>query len=150
MKKKRHKLILELIEKYDIGTQEELLVMLREKGCDVTQATVSRDVKELRLLKTLSSNGIYKYSVEKVADNGYTGIFDALFQSAMTKVDYAGNVCVIKCSPGLAGAACATIDAMNVHEVVGTIAGDDTIFMLCRTPDEAHGVCEALNRMIGR
>ena len=150
MKKKRHKLILELIEKYDIGTQEELLVMLREKGCDVTQATVSRDVKELRLLKTLSSNGIYKYSVEKVADNGYTGIFDALFQNAMTKVDYAGNVCVIKCSPGLAGAACATIDAMNVHEVVGTIAGDDTIFMLCRTPDEAHGVCEALNRMIGR
>ena len=150
MKKKRQKLILELIEKYDIGTQEELLVMLREKGCDVTQATVSRDVKELRLLKTLSSNGIYKYSVEKVADNGYTGIFDALFQSAMTKVDYAGNVCVIKCSPGLAGAACATIDAMNVHEVVGTIAGDDTIFMLCRTPDEAHGVCEALNRMIGR
>ena len=150
MKKKRHKLILELIEKYDIGTQEELLVMLREKGCDVTQATVSRDVKELRVVKTLSSNGIYKYSVEKVADNGYAGIFDALFQSAMTKVDYAGNVCVIKCSPGLAGAACATIDAMNVHEVVGTIAGDDTIFMLCRTPDEAHGVCEALNRMIGR
>lgn len=150
MKKKRHKLILELIEQYDIGTQEELLSMLRDKGCDVTQATVSRDVKELRLLKTLSSGGIYKYSVEKVNDNGYTGMFDALFQSAMTKVDYAGNICVIKCSPGLAGAACATIDAMNVHEVVGTIAGDDTIFMLCRTPDEAHGVCEALNRMIGR
>lgn len=150
MKKKRHKLIFELIEKYDIGTQEELLRMLREKGCDVTQATVSRDIKELRLLKTLGANGLYKYSVEKVADTGYTGIFDALFQSAMTKVDYAGNICVIKCSPGLAGAACATIDAMNVHEVVGTIAGDDTIFMLCRTADEASGVAEALNRMIGR
>lgn len=150
MKRKRHKLILELIEKYEIGTQEELLQMLREKGCDVTQATVSRDVKELRLLKTLGANGVYKYSVEKVADNSYTGMFDALFQSAMTKVDYAGNICVIKCSPGLAGAACATIDAMNVHEVVGTIAGDDTIFMLCRTSDEARGVAEALNRMIGR
>ncbi len=150
MKKKRHKLILELIEKYDIGTQDELLVMLRDRGCDVTQATVSRDVKELRLIKVLGSNGIYKYSVEKVKDNGYAGMFDALFQSAMTKVDYAGNICVIKCSPGLAGAACATIDAMNVHEVVGTIAGDDTIFMLCRTSDEAHGVAEALNRMIGR
>ena len=150
MKKKRHKLILELIDKYDIGTQEELLVMLRDKGCDVTQATVSRDVKELRLLKTLGANGVYKYTVEKVADNGYTGMFDALFQSAMTKVDYAGNICVIKCSPGLAGAACATIDAMNVHEVVGTIAGDDTIFMLCRTADEARGVAEALTRMIGR
>lgn len=150
MKKRRHKLILDLIEQYDIGTQEELLVLLREKGCDVTQATVSRDVKELRLLKTLGSNGVYKYSVERSNDNGYTGMFDALFQSAMTKVDYAGNICVIKCSPGLAGAACATIDAMNVSEVVGTIAGDDTIFMLCRTSDEAHGVAEALNRMIGR
>ena len=150
MKKKRHKLILELIEKYDIGTQEELLVMLRDKGCDVTQATVSRDVKELRLLKTLGASGVYKYTAEKITDNGYPGMFDALFQSAMTKVDYAGNICVIKCSPGLAGAACATIDAMNVHEVVGTIAGDDTIFMLCRTADEARGVAEALNRMIGR
>jgi transcriptional regulator of arginine metabolism len=150
MKKKRHKLILELIEKYDIGTQEELLVMLRDKGCDVTQATVSRDVKELRLLKTLGANGVYKYTVEKTKDKGYTDMFDALFQTAMTKVDYAGNICVIKCSPGLAGAACATIDAMNVSEVVGTIAGDDTIFMLCRTTDEAHGVAEALNRMMIR
>lgn len=150
MKKRRHKAILDLIEQYDIGTQEELLAMLREKGFDVTQATVSRDVKELRLLKTLGENGIYKYSVEKNTDKGYSDMFEALFQSAMTKVDYAGNICVIKCSPGLAGAACATIDAMNVNEVVGTIAGDDTIFMLCRTTDEAHGVAEALNRMIGR
>ncbi len=150
MKKRRHKVILDLIEQYDIGTQDELLVFLRDKGFDVTQATVSRDVKELRLLKTLGSNGVYKYTAEKTVDSGYSGMFDALFQSAMTKVDYAGNICVIKCSPGLAGAACATIDAMNVHEVVGTIAGDDTIFMLCRTSDEAQGVAEALNRMIGR
>lgn len=150
MKKKRHKLILELISRYEIATQEELLTLLREKGYDVTQATVSRDVKELRLLKTLGSDGVYKYTAEQTSDSGYTGMFDALFQSAMTKVDYAGNICVIKCSPGLAGAACATIDAMNVSEVVGTIAGDDTIFMLCRTSDEARGVAEALNRMIGR
>ena len=148
MKKRRHKAILDLIEQYDIGTQDELLVLLREKGFDVTQATVSRDVKELRLLKTLGANGIYKYSVEKNADKGYSDMFDALFQSAMTKVDYAGNICVIKCSPGLASAACATIDAMNVSEVVGTIAGDDTIFMLCRTTDEAQGVAAALKRMI--
>ncbi len=150
MKKRRHKLILELIEKYDIGTQEELLTMLREMGCDVTQATVSRDVKELRLAKVLGSGGIYKYTVEKIADNNYTGVFDALFRSAMTKVDYAGNICVIKCSPGLAGAACATIDNMNVYEVVGTIAGDDTIFMLCRSEEEAKSVAEQLNTMIGR
>lgn len=150
MKKRRHKLILDLIEQYDVGTQEELLALLRDKGYDVTQATVSRDVKELRLLKTLGANGVYKYTVENAKNNGYSGMFDALFQSAMTKVDYAGNICVIKCSPGLAGAACATIDAMNVHDIVGTIAGDDTIFMLCRTSEEAQGVAEALNRMIGR
>ncbi len=150
MKKRRHKLILDLIEQYDIGTQEELLALLRDKGYDVTQATVSRDVKELRLLKTLGANGVYKYTVENTKNTGYSGMFDALFQSAMTKVDYAGNICVIKCSPGLAGAACATIDSMNVHDIVGTIAGDDTIFMLCRTAEEARGVAEALNRMIGR
>lgn len=150
MKKRRHKLILDLIEQYDIGTQEELLAMLKEKGCDVTQATVSRDVKELRLLKTQGANGVYKYTVEKAKEKGYTDMFDALFQTAMTKVDHAGNICVIKCSPGLAGAACATIDAMNVSEVVGTIAGDDTIFMLCRTSDEARGVAEVLNRMMIR
>ena len=150
MKKRRHKLILDLIEQYDIGTQEDLLALLRDRGYDVTQATVSRDVKELRLLKTLGANGVYKYTVENTKNTGYSGMFDALFQSAMTKVDYAGNICVIKCSPGLAGAACATIDSMNVHDIVGTIAGDDTIFMLCRTAEEARGVAEALNRMIGR
>ncbi len=150
MKKRRHKLILDLIEEYDVGTQEELLALLRDRGYDVTQATVSRDVKELRLLKTLGANGVYKYTVENTKNTGYSGMFDALFQSAMTKVDYAGNICVIKCSPGLAGAACATIDSMNVHDIVGTIAGDDTIFMLCRTAEEARGVAEALNRMIGR
>ena len=148
MKKRRHKLILDLIEQYDVGTQEDLLALLRDRGYDVTQATVSRDVKELRLLKTLGANGVYKYTVENTKNTGYSGMFDALFQSAMTKVDYAGNICVIKCSPGLAGAACATIDVMNVHDIVGTIAGDDTIFMLCRTTDEAQGVAAALKRMI--
>ena len=151
MKKNRHKVILDLIKEYDIGTQEELLALLREKGFDVTQATVSRDVKELRLLKTLSSNGIYKYTVEQPrADDGYNGMLDVLFQTSLTKVDYAGNICVIKCSPGLANAACATIDAMNVYDVVGTLAGDDTIFMLCRTPDEAANLAEMLNNMLSK
>ncbi len=151
MKKNRHKVILDLIKEYDIGTQEELLALLREKGFDVTQATVSRDVKELRLLKTLSSNGIYKYTVEQPrADDGYNGMLDVLFQTSLTKVDYAGNICVIKCSPGLANAACATIDAMNVYDVVGTLAGDDTIFMLCRTPEEAANLAEMLNNMLSK
>lgn len=151
MKKNRHKVVLELIKEYDIGTQEELLALLREKGFDVTQATVSRDVKELRILKTLSSNGVYKYTVEQPrADDGYNGMLDVLFQTSLTKVDYAGNICVIKCSPGLANAACATIDAMNIYDVVGTLAGDDTIFMLCRTPEEAANLAEMLNNMLSK
>lgn len=151
MKKNRHKVVLELIKEYDIGTQEELLALLREKGFDVTQATVSRDVKELRILKTLSSNGVYKYTVEQSrADDGYNGMLDVLFQTSLTKVDYAGNICVIKCSPGLANAACATIDAMNIYDVVGTLAGDDTIFMLCRTPEEAANLAEMLNNMLSK
>ena len=148
MKKNRHKLILELISQYDIGTQEELLLMLRNSGYDVTQATVSRDVKELRLLKTLGSNGVYRYSVDQALPTGYNGMFDALFSNSLVNVDFAGNICVIKCAAGLAQAACAAIDSMNVSEVVGTIAGDDTIFVLCRTTDEAQGVAEALKRKI--
>ncbi len=148
MKKNRHKVILELINEYDIGTQEDLLALLRDRGFDVTQATVSRDVKELRLLKTLGSNGVYRYTVEqRRADDSYSGMLDVLFQTSLTKVDYAGNICVIKCSPGLANAACATIDAMNINDVVGTIAGDDTIFMLCRTPEEAANLAEMLNNL---
>ncbi len=148
MKKNRHSLILELIKEFDVGTQEELLLLLREKGYDVTQATVSRDIKELRLLKTLDKNGVYKYTTEKAKDTGYTGMLSNLFAGSLLNVDYAGNICVIKCSPGLANAACAAIDNMNVPEVVGTIAGDDTIFMLCRTEDEAAAVAASLIKMI--
>lgn len=150
MKRNRHKAILELINEYDVATQEDLLVLLREKGFEVTQATVSRDIKELRLLKSLGNNGVYRYSVEKKEDTGYTGMLEALFAGSLLSVDYAGNICVIKCSPGLANAACAAIDNMNVSEVVGTIAGDDTIFMLCRTEEEAANVAVSLEKMIRR
>lgn len=148
MKRNRHKLILDLIKEYDIGTQDELQLLLRERGYDVTQATVSRDVKELRLSKTLAPSGVYRYCAEEKADVGYTGMLETLFRGSLIKVDYAGNICVIKCSPGLANAACAAIDNLNVSEVVGTIAGDDTIFMLCRTEEEAQSVANVLENMI--
>ena len=147
-KKLRHSKIMELILDHAVETQGQLTNLLIKAGFDVTQATVSRDVKELRLLKTLSPNGVYRYSVETNNTTNYTDMFNALFSGSLLKVDYAGNICVIKCIPGLAQAACAAIDSMNVTEVVGTIAGDDTIFMLCRTTDEAQGVAAALKRMI--
>ena len=150
MKRNRHKLILDLIARYDIGTQDELLLLLREKGYDVTQATVSRDVKELRLLKTLGPNGVYRYAVEQNSKSGYNGMLETLFAGSLIKVDCAGNICVIKCSPGLANAACAAIDNMDIAELVGTIAGDDTIFMLCRTPEAALLLSAELEKLTGK
>ena len=146
MKKRRHKLILELIEQFEVGTQEELLAMLRDRGYDVTQATVSRDVKELRLLKSLGSNGVYKYTVDRPKDNGYSGMFDALFQSAMTKVDYAGNICVIKRNTVLRGLKRGKLSARVIFVPILHIGsyslkvGFNTLFnKLCRNTVSAWG-----------
>ena len=132
MKKERHLYILELIEKYNISTQEELLAKLLEKGVEVTQATVSRDIKELRLVKQPAANGEYKYSQATATDEKYMKYY-AIFAESVTTVDYAQNICMIKCHPGTAPAACAAIDALELPEVLGTLAGDDTIFILCKT-----------------
>lgn len=137
MKKDRHAKILELIEKYDISTQEELLERLLDCGVEVTQATVSRDIKELRLVKHPSSAGQYKYSLATGADEKYIK-YSAIFTQSVTDSDYAQNICMLKCHPGTAQAACAAIDALEISEVLGTIAGDDTIFILCRTERAAQ------------
>ena len=137
MKKERHSKILELIDKYDISTQEELLEKLLECGVEVTQATVSRDIKELRLVKHPASNGQYKYSLAPSADEKYMKYY-AIFAESVTMTDYAQNICMLKCHPGTAQAACAAIDALGMSEVLGTIAGDDTIFILCRTERAAQ------------
>lgn len=137
MKKERHSKILELIDKYDISTQEELLEKLLECGVEVTQATVSRDIKELRLVKHPAANGQYKYSLATSADEKYMKYY-AIFAESVTMTDYAQNICMLKCHPGTAQAACAAIDALGMSEVLGTIAGDDTIFILCRTERAAQ------------
>ncbi len=132
MKKDRHNLILELIEKYNISTQEELLEKLLSRGVEVTQATVSRDIKELRLVKQPASNGQYKYLQAAGAEEKYMKYY-AIFSESVTLVDYAQNICMLKCHSGTAPAACAALDALSLTDVLGTIAGDDTIFMLCRS-----------------
>ena len=137
MKKDRHAKILELIEKFDISTQEELLEKLLECGVEVTQATVSRDIKELRLVKHPASGGQYKYSLASGSDEKYMK-YSAIFTQSVTYSDYAQNICMLKCHPGTAQAACAAIDALEISEVLGTIAGDDTIFILCRTERAAQ------------
>lgn len=146
MKKARHELILELVEKYNISTQDELLEKLLERGVEITQATVSRDIKELRLVKQPAANGQYKYSVAVGTDEKYMKYY-AIFAESVTTVDYAQNICLIKCHPGTANAACAAIDALNIPEILGTLAGDDTIFILCRSERSAQNTKRELESL---
>lgn len=147
MKKERHSKITELIEKYDIGTQEELLEKLLECGVEVTQATVSRDIKELRLVKHPVSGGQYKYSQASVNDEKFMKYY-TIFSDTVTFCDCAQNIIVLKCHPGTAQAACAALDALNMNEIVGTIAGDDTIFVVCRSDRTAQNTKKEIDSML--
>ena len=148
MKRKRHALILELIQQYEITTQDELLAKLRENGFEVTQATVSRDIKELRLVKAMSPSGQYRYMAGAAQGDEYLAKFYTIFSGSVISVDYAGNTCVVKCYAGMAQAACAAIDAMHFEGIVGTLAGDDTIFVLCRTSELTQQLKSSLDKML--
>ena len=149
MKKDRHALILRLIEQHNISTQDELLEKLLECGVNVTQATVSRDIKELKLMKRPSANGLYKYSVaESAPADEATSKYYNIFMQSVVYVDYAGNFCVLKCRPGTAQAACAALDSLNFEPIVATLAGDDTVFVLCRTETDAANTKDKMEKML--
>lgn len=149
MKSKRHTKILELITELEIDTQEELLGRLNENGFKVTQATVSRDIKELRLIKVQSAAGGYKYSTNNSRDNVDMSFkFHAVFSESVTAIDYAENMVVIRCYVGMANAACAALDSIHWEGVVGTIAGDDTIFCVMRTRADAMSFAEQLGKLL--
>ena len=139
MKESRQHLILQIIEKDNVSTQLELQNILLRHGYKVTQATVSRDIRELNLIKSLSKDGQYVYQSpvsakeELVSDKKEYIILKGL----ISKIDYALNTVVVKCHTGMAQAVCASIDAMQLNNVVGTIAGDDTIFILMRSEQNA-------------
>ncbi|NLX85715.1 MAG: arginine repressor [Clostridiales bacterium] len=149
MKIARHAKILELIENKEIETQEELAEELKTCGFNITQATVSRDIKELRLIKTLSDTGKYKYSTIKPHDSDLADRHVKVFKETVLKVDYAINIVVIKTIPGAAQGAAAVVDALDWQEVVGTIAGDDTIFVLTRNEKNAVNIMEKLKKLKG-
>ena len=148
MKKRRQAKILELISANEIETQEELQEYLLQYGYEVTQATISRDIKELRLVKDLSSKGRYVYSTGKKRNDNIVHRAGGIFNESIISIDYAMNIIVIKCFSGMANAACAAIDSMGHDEVLGTIAGDDTIFMLCRSEDTARNFTNRLRKML--
>ena len=150
MKKNRHKKILSLIQEYNIDRQEVLLEYLNNAGFAVTQATVSRDIKELNLVKIVSSNGEYKYAQNTIVEDTKATFtrFDFIFSESIKSVDYASNIIVIKCRAGMAQAACEVFDNLHWDGVVGTLAGENTIFIVVRNEEIAHNLCEKLRQYI--
>ena len=148
MKKRRQAKILELISQNPIETQEELQDMLMKYGFEVTQATISRDIKELRLVKDLSNEGRYVYSSGKKSMDVINHRAGGIFNDTIITIDYAMNTVVIKCFTGMANAVCAAIDSMNLDEILGSIAGDDTIFILCRNEETASMFTNKLRTML--
>ena len=133
MKFQRQAAIIDLITNHEIDTQEELTARLREMGFNSTQATISRDIKELRLIKIASSNGGYKYSVaENEQDSGFVPRVRNIFRECVIKVDVAQNLVVIRTITGMANAAAFALDSMKITEIVGTIAGDDTVLIILK------------------
>lgn len=148
IRKVRQQTITELISTEAITTQDELIGRLCEKGFNVTQATVSRDIKELKLVKKIGPSGKSVYSLSQDLGEALISKYKTIISGSVISADYAVNTCVVKTHVGMANAACASIDAMHWDEVVGTIAGDDTIFVLCRTEEDAGKLCDKVYSMI--
>lgn len=148
MKKGRHEAILSLIKKESIGTQDELMQRLNEMGYKVTQATVSRDIKALKLVKTPFEAGQYRYTVSSGEGEDHSGKYYSILSHSVTDVNYAGNMAVVKCFSGMAQAACAAIDNLMLSEIVGTLAGDDTIFVLCKNEEKAEEFKNGVSKII--
>lgn len=149
MKTSRQNKILEIISSQDIETQHQLMEALREHGVKSTQATVSRDIKELRLVKELSPGGRYRYvAVGRDDMVDYDQRLRKIFRESVTSYAVAQNIIVIKTLPGLANAACSTLDGMNIHDLVGTLAGDDTAFLAMKDNESAERLCREIEEML--
>lgn len=149
MKSQRQAKILEIISTKNVETQEQLLEELQHEGFHATQATISRDIKELRIVKELTSFGTYRYSAAtSEIDTGFTSRLNTIFRECVVSFDYAQNILVIRTLPGLASAAGSAIDAMNMGAVVGTLAGDDTVFVVMRDTNAAALFCGEIKNLI--
>ena len=147
MKKERQAKVLSLISEFPLETQEVLQQRLGDAGYDVTLATVSRDIKELRIAKMLDASGVYRYAVNGNSSGKSLKYLD-IFSHSVVSVAYSMNDVVIKCHAGMAQGACASLDMMKCENVLGTLAGDDTIFVITKTENDAHELCEMLQKLI--
>ncbi len=143
----RREMIIDLISKNSVETQEDLLELLRANGVETTQATVSRDIKKLNLIKTIDSTGKYRYTTSGF-DQSDTLKASSFIKSSVLSVDFALNNVVLKCNSGMAQAACATIDMLQHNLILGTIAGDDTVLIITRSTESSQELCHFLNDLI--
>ncbi len=149
MKSQRQAKIMEIISTRNVETQEQLLAELQKEGFRGTQATISRDIKELRIVKELTSFGTYRYTVSAGdMPSSFSSRLNAIFRECVTGYDYAQNIIVIRTLPGLASAAGSAIDAMNLSVVVGTLAGDDTLLVVMRDTNAAAAFCGEINHLL--
>ena len=149
MKFKRQAAILDIITSNEIKTQEELSAHLRDRGYNATQATISRDIKELRLIKVASHSGGYQYSTPDQSSTAtHMTRLKNIFRECVVKVDRAQNLVVLKTLVGMANAAAAAIDAMKIRDIVGTLAGDDNILVILRTNEDAEKFCDMVTSML--
>ena len=148
MKATRQKAILEIIRQQDINTQEELAAALKKLNFNVTQATVSRDIKELRLLKTLSNEGVYRYTMVENVEHTLDERFRRIFGESVLSVSSAYNQVVIRTLTGSANVAAEMLDSLGWTEVLGTLAGDNTVLLIVRSMDDVDEVLSKINDML--
>lgn len=148
MKKNRQEKLLDLISRYEIETQEELIEKLRENGYEVTQATISRDIRELNIAKMTTGKGRYRYVLPRRIEDTPSVKFSAALMDSIVSVNNSGNITVLKTYPGLASAVAAGIDSMKLHQIPGCIAGDDTIFVLTTDPDCADALAKQVHDLL--
>ena len=149
MKAQRQAKIMEIISNRNVETQEQLLEELQKAGFHSTQATISRDIKELRVVKELTSFGTYRYCISNSeVGSTFSGKLNTIFRECITSFDYAQNILVIRTLPGLASAAASAIDAMSMSVVLGTLAGDDTVFVVMRDTNAAAAFCGEIKSLL--
>ena len=146
MKKKRHELILNYIKNNNVSRQEDIIKMLLDNGFNVTQATISRDIKELKIIKEHFGKNDIRYAVSEKIDNDDN--YKMIFKRSAISADAAMNIIVVKCYSGTANAACIALDSMNLSGLVGTIAGDDTIFVACKDVEATSNIINTINALL--
>lgn len=149
MKSQRQAKIMEIISTTNVETQEQLLALLQDAGFSSTQATISRDIKELRIVKELTSFGAYRYTTAaKEVTGSFSNRLNTIFRECVTGFDYAQNIIVIHTLPGLANAAASALDAMKISVILGTLAGDDTVMVVMRDTNSAAAFCGEIRSLM--